>query len=448
MQCDFAGKPVGEEDEGETDGKENDEDEDETLRFPPPYLIPNDPSGMNFGYENEGPSDGDEDKPVDPADDASSGFREELSYGSDQDVKADSMDSGVIETEMKQESVRLEETTPLVMPFSPPFFPPMYSSRTERRSNEIRDDGNSRDDVFGDVLAGARQDSDALDQNLSAENELEEDYKQLDTEQMKNNFNMNDQHQSLEHDNLVQAESASQSRSESADLHARDFREYNKESNNYASSTEIFKESVTAQESSIDYPLLPVVLEDRIQPLQLPSPVVDFSGSLSDRVAWNASSDTQDESAARYSESRRVSKSYMNEDSHGRRREEGIEQMSSALVLPKVGTVERRRVSVTRPVEITMSRGEFESFQDGGYFGDQSNVVNEISAYSAQHTRRRRSAPFVLQDSQGQSPAGSSSIWLDADDNNLSKSASFSRRSLSESNLLVDDGSLQMPAVC
>ena len=154
---------------------EKDGDDDEILRFPPPFLIPDDPKGNNFGFENDGEE---EDYPSNPEDspqngsnfdnpgDDSSGFREELDDKLDYNVKPESMDSGVIEQELEQEQVQVAESVPT----GPNNFivPPLYSATRKDRRNS-----NQGDDFFADMLGEARGElsSEMSHQNYGFENE-------------------------------------------------------------------------------------------------------------------------------------------------------------------------------------------------------------------------------------------------------------------------------------
>ena len=167
--------------EDETVNKEEDGEDDEILRFPPPFRVPDDPDGRNFGFENDGPEDdspshADEspnpegDSPSEKGDipgDDSSGFREELEDRSDYEAKAESMDSGVIEQELEQEDVQLAENVPDGR--NDFIVPPLYSSTKKERKESGQDD-----DFFADMLGEARggsEDSEGFRQNYGFENE-------------------------------------------------------------------------------------------------------------------------------------------------------------------------------------------------------------------------------------------------------------------------------------
>ena len=156
---------------------ENDGEDDETMRFPPPFLVPDDPKAQNFGFENDGEDDdypsNPEDFPKDGSkiyspDEDSSGFREELADRPDYDVTAESMDSGVIEQELEQEDVQIAESVPA----GPNNFilPPLYSAN--RNGGK---DVDQKDASYADVLSEARQElekSESLYQKYSFENEV------------------------------------------------------------------------------------------------------------------------------------------------------------------------------------------------------------------------------------------------------------------------------------
>ena len=184
-------------DDIQTDGKDNNGDEDETMLFPPPYRVPDDPKGQNFGFERDGPDDDEpgHDEPVDddegsdvPGDggdspgvngnpedegdkngdgsDESSGFREEAGDRSDYEAQAESLDSGVIEQEIQQEELQLAEN----VPYNPGLLdlPSLYSTKK-------KDDGRIEDeDFFADVLAEARrgsEDAGGFQQSMGMEND-------------------------------------------------------------------------------------------------------------------------------------------------------------------------------------------------------------------------------------------------------------------------------------
>ena len=147
------------------------------MRFPPPFLVPDDPKGQNFGFENDGEDDdyqsNPEDSPRDGSkvyspDEDSSGFREELGDRPDYDVTAESMDSGVIEQELEREDVQVAESVPT----GPNNFilPPLYSAN--RNGGK---DVDQNDSPYTDVLSEARQElekSESLYQKYSLENEV------------------------------------------------------------------------------------------------------------------------------------------------------------------------------------------------------------------------------------------------------------------------------------
>lgn len=180
---------------GNTDvvNKNEDDEEDETLRFPPPFLVPNDPNGRNYAFENDGPEDDDyDDVPSAPEDslseigekredvhdvdipgkedfpgDDSSGFREELGDRSNYDAKAESMDSGIIEQELEITDAQLAESAPINA--NDFFVPPLYSATKKDRKFSIKDD-----DFFADMLGESRGDTEQskeLYQNYGLENE-------------------------------------------------------------------------------------------------------------------------------------------------------------------------------------------------------------------------------------------------------------------------------------
>ncbi len=436
------GKPVTEGGDEKTQNQEKDDDEDETMRFPPPYRIPDDPYGQKVGFENDGPEEDDGIHGDNPADD-SSGYREELSF-SDNEAKAESVDSGVIEAEMQQEKMKIEESVPRKIQFSPPPFsiPPLYTeAKIVKRDDDYNKDDENKDDIFGDVLAeGRRGDDDeggSVQKSWSRENEQNEDEmqkKELTNDNIyirdigSKSFEESQEYVNVRediHEDEIELNARDQHKIElnASDLEV-DGREKWRTNENYENNFEsiMTTESVQKHEAMNEYQIIPFAQEDHMmqqqQNLKLPqpnldlNPVTSFSGS---NMSLKQLFENESEARESYNEFRRASYSTGHE-SH---------EINERMTLPVIKPLERQRVSITQPVEIKMRRSEFIALQNGS-------------------TKRRRSIPIVLENEQFADLIDSNSAMTIVDENEMGK-VSF-RRSLSESNLF-DKQQLQMPMV-
>ena len=188
-----------------------------------------------------------------------------------------------------------------------------------------------------------------------------------------------------------------------------------------------FSQSQEIQDSSLQqtlaqYPNLPIPGQQVPAPRQLPVPNVPLMNQM---ARAEQSGFSQDDSFSSYRETRRSSRDTRESsfnDMNDSRETAGGQQ---TLVLPSPGI---RRVSVTRPVELTLPRSTFEALQNQN--------LEESNMYSEGRMSRRRSIPVVLD-----SPNGDvlKEIRLtDASSRRLSDLSNI-RRSFSESNLLDMD---------
>ena len=413
------------------------DDDDEILRFPPPFLVPDDPKGHNIGFENDGeedypssperddypsnpdkddyPSnpDGDDypsnpdgdDYPSNPEDspkhvskddsptDDSSGFREELDDRPDYNVRAESMDSGVIEQELEQEDAQIAESVPT----GPNNFivPPLYTmnrkeSRNFDRNDEFYSDmlGEAREDFTdhyenqgfeNDMMNTEREESTVARSGDSPRNEMSESllekterYEDISTNQTESNFreNMSDEVVSLEQVDMI----ANREDVNSSHLTERSQFLYDR------------NEDYVQQVAQPSYPHLPEANDTGNAPRVLPTPGVSYvkqegndweNAFISETNSYN-------------SDARRFSQSTAETGRFG----ESIDRVESlSLPSPDIGTVNTRQVELTLPrtryeATHTQNSENFSSMAEQSIM-QKSDFSDDFSSIGEQSIRRK-----------------------------------------------------------
>lgn len=463
--------------EDETVNKDGDGEDDEILRFPPPYLVPDDPMGRNFGFENDGPDEEDSpttggDSPTDnggkrdfPGDD-SSGFREELEDRSEYDAKAESMDSGVIEQELEQENVQLMENVPANP--NNVIVPPMYSAaKKDRRSSQH--DNNFYSDMLGEAREGAEA-SEETHQNLGFRNDggsLKSDklasarreeadgsnYETMEASRRGEGLSFDDVYENLKDlQSLPQTESIfsrnfdgvqeSLQQKERAKIFDETFDSYIRE-NAQSSSKE--NKSFELQQAISKYPNLPV--PDFSGPRILPTPAISYAKQQQSSTVLNDYSETRyytnDKSSS--SQSSKMVNEY-----------EDFLSRDVDLSLPSAGL---HRVSVTKPVELTLRRSAYEALQkrnNEGEFGSEAKPIRRNSIpiimdgpFGKQMKEIRLKRDNAFTSTRSELNRDSSTLLSYRSFEDISKKGTLfnetlaTRRNLSESNLIGYDKSIE-----
>ena len=193
-----------------------------------------------------------------------------------------------------------------------------------------------------------------------------------------------------------------------------------------------FSQSQEIQDSSLrqtlaQYPNLPIPGRQVPAARQLPVPNIPLMNQM---ARAEESGFSQNDSFSSYRETRRSSRdtreSSFNDMNNTR---ETADSGQQTLVLPSPSV---RRVSFTRPVELTLPRSTFEALQNQN--SEESNI------YSEGRMSRRRSIPVVLDSPNGEVLR---EIRLTDDSSRRLSDLSDIRRSFSESNLLdIDQGAI------
>ena len=322
-------------------------------------MIPNDPEGRNFGFENDGEDEdyprNSEDSPKNgskgdsPGDD-SSGFRELLDDRRDYSAKAESMDSGVIEQELEQEDIQVAESVPT----GPNNFivPPLYSANRKERRNLDQDDG-----IFADMLGEARGESssEVSHQNYGLENEGS-GTKSERNEVVENKVESDLLDKTGRYENYTFDQTDLRFRDDTNDqinsMEMKEIDAYNESFNtSYTAEKTEFRYDESAEQALLNYPTLPITNASDNAPRLLPTPGILYVENQESQRESNVFSETKSYST----ETKRYSLSNVKLDEFS----DAID-MTQPLSLPSPDIITEKPTS---SVELTLPRNIYEALQ-------------------------------------------------------------------------------------